>query len=101
NFNVGTVFYSLGFKVTDLGQLSTSGGFMAAFNDSTGSQGSIPSIVAACLQTRKDGSGFDVGIKKASAGSVFDTTPHALNETVFVVASYTFLTGATNDDIVQ
>jgi hypothetical protein len=101
NFNSGTVYYSLAFKVMDFGSLGTSGGFFAAFNDSTGSQGNTPTIIAAGLETRKDGAGFDIGLKKAAAGSLFDTTPHALNETVFVVASYTFNTGATNDDVAQ
>jgi hypothetical protein len=101
NLTSGSVYYSMAIKVTDLGSLGTSGGFMAAFNDSTGTQGSTPSIVAAALQTRKDVTGYDLGIKKASGGSVFDTTAHAVGETVFVVASYTFVNGTTNDDIAQ
>jgi hypothetical protein len=101
NFNTGTIYYSLAFKVMDRGSLGTSGGFFAAFNDSTGNQSGTPTIIACGLQTRKDGTGFDIGLKKAAAGSLFDTNAHALNETVFVVASYTFNNGATNDDVAQ
>jgi hypothetical protein len=101
NLTSGSAYYSMAIKVTDLGSLGTSGGFLAGFNDSTVTQGTTPTIVAAALQTRKDGSGYDLGIKKASGGSVFDTTAHAVGDTVFVVASYTFVNATTNDDFAQ
>jgi hypothetical protein len=101
NLTSGTAYYSIAFKVTDLGSLGSSGGFLAAFNDSTVTQTGTPTIIAAGLQTRKDGSGYDLGIKKAATTSVFDTTAHAVSETVFVVASYTFVNGTATDDFAQ
>jgi hypothetical protein len=98
NFTSGTVYYSFAFRVDNLGSLNSSGGFFAAFNNSTGPQGSNPTAVAAAVQTRLAGSGFNVGIKGASGGSVFDTNVYNVGQTVFVVGSYTINPASTNDD---
>ena len=94
----GTLYYSFLLRVDDLGTLNSSGGFFAAFNNSTGSQTGVPSVVGAAVQTRLSGSGYNIGLKKAASGSVFDTTTYAVGQTVFIVGSYTFNTASTNDD---
>ena len=99
NFTSGTVYYSFAFRVDDLGSLNTSGGFFAAFNNSTGPQSGNPTSVGACTQTRLSGSGFNVGLKGATAGSVFDTNVYSVGQTVFAVGSYTFNSGSTTDDV--
>jgi hypothetical protein len=95
----GTLYYSFAFQVSDLGSLDGSGGFFAAFNNSTGNQASVPTVVGAAVQTRSAAGGFNIGLKKASAGSVFDSAVHAIGETIFVVSSYTFNPAATDDDV--
>ena len=99
NFTAGTVYYSFVFRVDDLGALNSGGGFFAAFNNSTGSQTGNPSAVAACAQTRLAGSGFNVGLKGAAGGSVFDTNVYGVGQTIFVVGAYTFNSGSTTDDV--
>ncbi len=95
----GTVYYSFLLKVTDLGALGTGGGFFAAFNNATGTQAGTPTTIAAGAQTRLSGSGYNVGLKKAGSGSVFDTTTFNVGDTVFLVGAYTFNTGSTTDDV--
>jgi hypothetical protein len=97
----GTLFYSFAFSVTDLGTLNTSGGFMAGFNNSVGTQTGQPTTVGTRLLTRASGSGFQVGVEKNSgtAGNfTFDNTVHNVGETIFVVGTYTFVAGAANDE---
>jgi hypothetical protein len=99
NVTGGTTYYSLAFQVTDLGALGTGGGFFAAFNNGSGNQAGTPSVIGAGVQTRLSGSGFNVGLKKAGGGSLFDTVVHAVGETLFVVGSYTFNTNSATDDV--
>ncbi|MDB6121636.1 MAG: Immunoglobulin I-set domain protein [Pedosphaera sp.] len=99
NITSGTIYYSFALQVTDLGALGTGGGFFAAFNNGLGGQGSPPNVIGAGVQTRLSGSGFNVGLKKAGSGSLFDSIVHAVGETVFVVGSYTFNTNSTSDDV--
>lgn len=94
----GAIYYSFAFQVNNLGSLNTSGGFFAAFNNATGTQTNIPTAVAACVQTRLSGSGYNIGLKGAVGGSVFDTNVYSAGQTVFVVGSYTINTASNNDD---
>ncbi len=95
----GSVYYSFILKVTDLGALGTSGGFFAALNNSTGTQTTTPSVIAAGVQSRLSGTGFNVGLKKAGSGSVFDTTTYHVGDCIFIVGCYTFNTNSTTDDV--
>jgi len=97
----GTLYYSFVFKVTDLGALTTTGGFMAGFNNSTGTATTQPTAIATRLVTKLNGSGFQVGLDKSSgtgANFVFADTVFNLGDTIFVVGSYTFNSGSTTDD---
>ena len=99
--NTGTVYYSFAFQVTDLGGLTTNGGFMAGFNNATGNVGNQPTAIATRVVTRLSGSGFQVGLDKSSGqvGSfVFAAPVFNVGDTVFVVGSYTFNSGSTTDD---
>ncbi|EEF61804.1 immunoglobulin domain-containing protein [Pedosphaera parvula] len=95
----GTLYYSFAFQVTDLGQLNTSGGFFAGFNNSLGSQGTTPTVIGAGVQTKLAASGYNIGLKKASSGSLFDTTTYTTGQTIFVVGSYTLNTNSASDDL--
>lgn len=93
-----SVFYSFVFRVDNLGSLNTNGGFFAAFNNSSGTQTNTPSVIASGVQTRLSGTGYNIGLKKAASGSVFDSGVHNVGEVVFVVGSYTFNTATNTDD---
>jgi hypothetical protein len=97
----GTLYYSFAFKITDLGSLSATGGFMAGFNNATGNVANQPTAIATRLVTKLNGTGFQVGVDKTlgQAGSfVFAETVFNPGDTVFVVGSYTFNSGSTTDD---
>lgn len=98
NFTSGPVYYSFAFRVDSLGGLNTSGGFFGALNNITGTQTNNPTGIAAAVQTRLSGSGFNVGLKGAVGGSVFDTNVYSVGQTVFVVGCYNINTATNNDD---
>ncbi len=96
----GTLYYSFAFKVLDLGQLSAGGGFFAAFNNSAGNQPGTPTVIGAGVQVHAAGNGFEIGLKKAASGSVYDSSQSfTTNDTIFVVGSYTINTASANDDV--
>ncbi len=101
----GTLYYSFILKITDITAISTSGVFWAGFNNSFNAQPTVPSVVATRVVTRASGSGFNIGLdKSAGQASVFqwypdNTTPTTFNtgDTFFIVGSYTFNAGTSND----
>ena len=101
----GSVYYSFAMKLTDITGLSTSGVFWAGFNNSQGSQTTVPNTVATRIVTRANGTGgFNIGLDKASGtASSFVWAPgdFTTSDTIFIVASYNFNTGTTTDDICQ
>lgn len=101
-FTTGTVFYSFALKVVDLAGASTAGGFIAGFNNSTGTQGNQPTAVGTRVYLRTTNGGFNIGLSKSSSmdtewvwhGTVFNT-----NQTILLVGSYTFTSvGNSTDD---
>ncbi len=97
----GTIYFSFAFKVTDLGSLSTNGGFMAGFNNDVVTATNQPTAIYTRVVTRLSGAGFQVGFEKSS-GQVgnfqFAAPVFNLGDTIFVVGSYTFNSGTTTDD---
>ncbi len=104
-FTSGTLYFSFLTKITDITALSTSGIFWAAFNNSSGSQLSVPTAVATRVVTKTNaGGGFLMGLDKSSgtpASFVFATNVFSLGDTILVVGSYTFNTGGGSDDVSQ
>jgi len=95
------VYYSLAFQVTDLTGLAAGGGYMAGFNNSAGQQSGNPTVIAGRLNIKASGSGFNIGVSKASdSTAVYDAVDHPLNTTQFVVVKYQFGAAATVDDSV-
>jgi autotransporter-associated beta strand protein len=104
----GTVYYSMLFRVTDVGALNAGGGaFFASFNDSPGSftPGNNPSSDPARLQIRlgADSSHIQVGVKgNSNATADYSTGSFGAGATnpdmIFVVLGYTFKPG-TSDDV--
>jgi hypothetical protein len=105
----GTIYYSFLVKLTDITGLTAAGNFFAGFNNSSGSQAGLPSIVAARVVTRSAGgitnaTQFQIGVDKNSSGAAgFTWDPNFFNvgDTLFIVGSYTFNTGSTSDDEVR
>lgn len=88
----GTVYMSFIMQVTALGSLNATGGYFTGFGSSSTTFGST-------VWLKLTGSGYSIGInpRTTTANTVFDATEIALNTPVFVVVSYEFVTGATND----
>jgi hypothetical protein len=100
----GTWYYSLIVRLTDISTLNSSGVFWLGFNNSAGTQTTTPTFVGARVVTRSATGGFNIGLDKSSGsvGSfVFSPTVFSTNDTIFLVGSYTFNPGTTNDDLAQ
>jgi hypothetical protein len=86
----GFYWYSLAFKVTDLGTLSTNGDFFAAFSSTNNT-----TEYGGRLYLRKDPSGspggYNIGVSRASGAAVdilWSTNVSHTNDTNFVVCRY-------------
>ena len=104
SFTSGTLYYSFGLKIVDLGSLGTSGGFSVAFNNSQGTQATTPSVVTTCLMLRSisgQPGDFNIGVRKGTGTPTWSPTTFSLNNPIFVVGSYTFNTGTTTDDVAK
>lgn len=95
-----TLYYSMLLDVTNATGLltGTGGGFLAGFNNLTGTQNGELTGAAASLLIRKDNTSdttYHLGISQVAAGNrTFDnTTSYAQGQTLFLVAAYNF--GAT------
>ena len=97
----GTVYYSFALQVPDTNGLSSSGIFVAGFNNSVGTQTNQPAVVGTRVYIRAAANGFNLAVAKNSSTStdwVWDPRTFTTNQVLFVVGSYTF-NPATNDDI--
>jgi hypothetical protein len=88
--------------------VTTSGAFIAGFNNSTGTATTSITQAGARLQIRKDLSDatkFNLGVRSdvsASTGTstiAWDTIQHAVGETIFVVGEYEFNQSSSTDDV--
>ncbi len=90
----GQIYFSFLFKLTDLTGLSTSGVFWASFNNSQGSQMTVPTSDATRVVAKSNGSGgFLIGLDHTSGAAtafVFATNSFNIGDTVFVAGCYTF-----------
>jgi hypothetical protein len=105
NVTSGTLYYSFSFKVTSLGALSSSGGSIAGFNNSRGSQTNTPHVFGTRILARAaNGGGFNLGVAKdttTAAEWVWATYVFSPNQTIFLVGSYTFNPNSSTDDVSQ
>jgi hypothetical protein len=101
----GTFMYSFAFRVANLAGLSATGGYLAGFNNSRGTQSGTPGVVGCQLLLRSvDTNNFNIGLSKASIGAadqVWSSQTFTTNDTIFVVGSYTFNSVNTSDDIAK
>jgi hypothetical protein len=107
--NSGTVYWSALLRVNEIGTLTSgvNGMMLGGFNNTTGA-GTLPTVVGAVLRIRKDanlnqyyiGTGMNSGTGTGVNGTNVqydNVNGHLAGETVFVVGSYEFVPGATND----
>src|SRR5207253_3973731 len=86
----GNYWYSLAFKVTDLGSLNTNGDFMAAFSSTNQT-----TEYGGRLYLRKDPlgamNGYNIGVSKdssAAADIAWSSTVYLVGQTNFIVCRY-------------
>ena len=89
SYSSGTVFFSLAFQLSSLPTAATYSFALATGNTNYG----------APIYLQASGAGFQVGLANRSSGATIAYAPtlYDLNSTVFIVGSYTFNAGATND----
>jgi len=97
--NQGTVFFSFALRVADLSGLSVIGDYLAGFNDAVGTQSTTPTVVGTRVLTRllATTGGYVIGLDKSSGvpdNYKWDTHSFTVNDTVFIVGSYSFTVGA-------
>lgn len=101
----GTLYYSFLTKISDITSLNSAGIFWAGFNNSSGSQTGVPTVIATRVITKTNAAGgFVLGLDKTSgqvANFVYATNVFSISDTIFVVGSYTFNTGTASDDVSQ
>lgn len=100
----GTMYYTYLLKITDLTGLSSSGVFVAGFNNSTGTQSSQPSEVGTRLYLRSASGGYNIGMSKDSSTTtdwVWDSRVFTTSDTVLLAGAYTFNSGSTTNDLAQ
>jgi len=98
----GTVYYSFALKVTDSTGLTSSGIFIAGFNNTMGSQTSQPTVIGTRVYIRSATGGFNLGVSKNSSTStdwVWDSRVFTNDQVVFVVGGYTFNPSSSTDDV--
>jgi hypothetical protein len=99
-----TLYYSFTMQVTSTSALTTSGSFMAGFNNLTGTNGTALSSAYGDLCIRKDGSSYQLGIAQSqspTADRIFGTTdytPGTSGDILFIVVAYNLGTGTGTDN---
>ncbi len=102
NVTAGTLFFSFVCRLADITGLSSTAFFWAGFNNSSGSQTSTPTTVGTRVNAKPATGGYQIGLDKSSgsvASFVFSTNIFTTSDTIFIVASYTFNSGTTTDDV--
>jgi hypothetical protein len=96
-YSSGSLYYSFNLKLTDISAMSGAGVFFVGFNNSSSSSASTPTVVTTRLFAKKSGSGYVLGVGVDGSGTVYDTTVHYVNETLFIVGGYTYGATPTED----
>lgn len=90
----GKFYASYLLKITSLGSMNTTGGYITGFYKSL-----TNTTTGGCVWLRKDtdGSSFDIGIGARTTSTVSWSSAKLLNTTYLIVVSYEMVTGTTND----
>ncbi|HZQ46323.1 MAG TPA: immunoglobulin domain-containing protein, partial [Verrucomicrobiae bacterium] len=98
----GTLYYSFALQVLNTDGLSSSGVFIAGFNNSTGTQANQPTVVGTRLYLHATNGGFNLGVSKNSSTAtdwVWDPRTFTTNQILFIVGSYAFNSATSSDDV--
>ena len=98
----GTLYYSFVLKITDSTGTSSSGIFIAGFNNTSGTQPNQPTVIGTRVYIRSASGGFNLGLSKNSSTATdwtWDSRVFTNNQTIFIAGSYTFNPATTNDDM--
>jgi len=101
-FTTGTLYYSFALQVLDITGLSSSGVFIAGFNNSIGTQTNQPTVVGTRLYVRSTNGGFNLAVAKNSSTTtdwVWDPRTFTTNQILFIIGSYTFNNTNSSDDV--
>jgi predicted esterase len=111
SINSGTVYASYAFRIFDITGLPSTGGVVAAFNNTPGPQADSPSVFASALRVRPtldttdNPANYNIGLRKnPSIATVWDTDVFTASDegpVHFAVTSYTFNSTSTADDQVS
>ncbi len=100
----GTLYYSFILKVIDPTGMSSSGIFIAGFNNTSGTQTTQPTVIGTRLYIRTATGGFNLGLSKNSSTStdwVWDSRVWTNNQVIFLVGGYQFNPASSSDDVVS
>lgn len=93
----GTYYYSFILKVTDISSVpqTPENNPIVGFCDDPNEQGAQVGRIGSRLVTRAEGNGYVLGISKSATTTDFayESTPHNVGDTVFVVGSYEWFPG--------
>ncbi len=90
----GIVYFSFLVKVTDVGGLTTTGGYFVGFY-----QTSTSATTGAPVYIRTDGSDIDFGIAGRLTAPISWSTIKSVGTTYLLVGAYQFVDGTTNDSV--
>jgi hypothetical protein len=103
NVTSGTLYFSCALKVISLGAFSSTGGYIAGFNNSRGTQSGTPTVLGTRILMRSAGAAaFSLGVAKNTTNTtewVWATNVFSAGETIFVAGSYTFNSNSSTDDV--
>ena len=98
----GTLYYSFILRVLDLTGTSSSGIFIAGFNNTPGTQTGQPTVIGTRLYIRTAPGGFNLGLSKNSSTItdwVWDSRVFTAYEDILIVGGYLFNVGTSSDDV--
>ena len=108
SFNSGTVYASFAFRIFDITGLASTGGVVAAFNNTPGPQTGSPSVYSSSVRVRPtpdttdSPANYNIGLRKnPSSTTVWDSAIYTASDDgpiQFAVTSYTFNGTSTTDD---
>jgi hypothetical protein len=90
----GKIYASFLLKITSLGSMNTTGGYIATFYQSPSS---VTSGTLLWLRKDADGSSFDIGLSSRTTTTVSWTTAKTVGTTYLIVMDYEIVSGVTND----
>ncbi len=90
----GKIYASFLLKISSLGSMNTTGGYIATFYQGAAS---VTSGTLLWLRKDADGTSFDIGLSSRTTTTISWTTAKTVGTTYLIVMDYEIVSGATND----